>query len=346
MTDKLRAGLIGCGFFARNHLHAWKMIPEVELVAVCDIDRDKAEAARAEFGADKAYDDAAAMLRDERLDFVDIATTMGSHRMLGELAAGRGVHAIIQKPLAPSWEECTAIADAFHQAGRRLMVHENFRFQTPILAVRRALAEVRIGKPHFAQISFRSGFDVYAAQPYLAKEDRFILLDLGLHLLDILRTLMGEVATVQCRTQRINPKIKGEDVATALFRHESGAVSIVDCSYASKVEPDPFPQTLLKVEGDQGSLELQADYRLRIVSNGQIREESVEPALLPWGAKPWHGLQESVLNAQRHWVESLRAGRDAETSGADNLKTYALVMACYDSARSGATVQPQAWTPS
>jgi predicted dehydrogenase len=345
MAEKLRAGLIGCGFFARNHLHAWKMIAEVELVAVCDIDRDKAESARVEFGAVKAYSDAAAMLREERLDFVDIATTMGSHRAIGELAAKQGVHAIIQKPLAPSWEDCTAIADAFYQAGCHLMVHENFRFQTPILAVRRALAEGKIGKPHFAQVSFRSGFDVYAAQPYLAEEDRFILLDLGIHLLDILRMLMGEVTSVQCQTQRINPKIKGEDVATALFRHVSGAVSIVDCSYASKVEPDPFPQTLLKVEGDKGSLELHAGYRLRIISDGQVSESSVEPNLLPWAAKPWHGLQESVLNAQRHWVESLRAGREAETSGADNLKTYALVMACYDSARRGAAVQPQVWTP-
>jgi predicted dehydrogenase len=345
MADKLRAGLIGCGFFARNHLHAWKMIPEVELVAVCDIDRDKAESARIEFGAAKAYTDAAAMLRDEQLDFVDIATTMGSHRALGELAAGQGLHAVIQKPLAPTWEDCTAIVEAFRKADRRLMVHENFRFQTPILAVRKALGEGKIGKPHFAQVSFRSGFDVYAAQPYLAREERFILLDLGIHLLDILRTLMGEAVSVQCQTQRINPKIRGEDVATALFRHESGAVSIVDCSYASKVEPDPFPQTLLKVEGDRGSLELRTDYRLRIVSGGTVEEGSVKPNLLPWASKPWHGLQESVLNAQRHWVEALRSGRAPETSGADNLKTYALVMACYDSARSGATVQPQVWTP-
>jgi predicted dehydrogenase len=345
MAERLRAGLIGCGFFARNHLQAWKMIPEVTLVAVCDIDRDKAETARAEFGAAKAYNDAAAMLREEKLDFVDIATTMGSHRAIGEEAAKHGVHAIIQKPLAPSWEDCTAIADAFHKAGRRLMVHENFRFQAPILAVRRALAEGRIGKPHFAQISFRSGFDVYAAQPSLAKEDRFILLDLGIHLLDILRVLMGEVTSVQCQTQRINPKIQGEDVATALCRHESGAVSIVDCSYASKVEPDPFPQTLLKVEGDKGVLELGADYRLRIVSDGKVSEGSVEPNLLPWAAKPWHGLQESVLNAQRHWVESLLGGREAETSCVDNLKTFALVMACYDSARTGSTAQPQVWTP-
>jgi predicted dehydrogenase len=343
--EKLRLGLIGCGFFARNHLHAWKMIPEVELVAVCDTDGDKAEAARAAFGAAKAYTDAAAMLREVRLDFVDIATTMGSHRKLAELAAAHGVHAIVQKPLAPRWEDCTAIADAFHKAGRRLMVHENFRFQAPILAVRQAIAAGRIGKPHFAQVSFRSGFDVYAAQPYLAKEDRFILLDLGIHLLDVLRVLMGEVQSVQCQIQRINPRIVGEDVATALFRHESGAVSLVDCSYAAKLEPDPFPQTLLKVEGDRGSLELLADYRLRIVTDGMVNEGSVEPNLLPWAEKPWHGLQESVLNAQRHWVEAFRAGAEPETSGADNLRTYALVMACYDSARSQATVKPTVWAP-
>jgi predicted dehydrogenase len=71
----------------------------------------------------------------------------------------------------------------------------------------------------------------------------------------------------------------------------------------------------------------------------------VEPNLLPWAAKPWHGLQESVFNAQRHFAEALCAGREAETSGADNLKTYALVMACYDSARSGTSVVPKAWTP-
>jgi D-apiose dehydrogenase len=345
MGEKLRLGLIGCGFFARNHLHAWKQIPEVELVAVCDIDPAKAEAARAEFGAAKAYDDAGAMMQDAQLDFVDIATTMGSHRVLADCVAANGLHAIVQKPLAPSWEDCVAIAAAFHKAGRRLMVHENFRFQAPILAVRAALAEGRIGKPHFAQVSFRSGFDVYAAQPYLAQEEYFILLDLGIHLLDILRVLMGEVASVQCQTQRINPSIRGEDTATALFRHESGAVSLVDCSYAAKVEPDPFPQTLLKVEGDRGSLELMADYRLRIVFDGKAHETRVEPRLLPWASKPWHGLQESVLNAQLHWVEALRAGREAETSGLDNLRTYALVMACYDSARDQVPVRPRAWAP-
>ncbi len=58
-SPKLRMALIGCGFFAQNHLHAWTSIPEVEIVAVCDRDAAKAEAARQSFGAAHAYTDAA-----------------------------------------------------------------------------------------------------------------------------------------------------------------------------------------------------------------------------------------------------------------------------------------------
>lgn len=342
MTDqpKLRMALIGCGFFAQNHLHAWASIPEVGIVAVCDRDETKAEAARAAFGAGRAYTDAAEMLAAEKLDFVDIATTMQTHKPLVELAAANGVHVIVQKPLAPSWEDCIAIVETCQKAGVRLMVHENFRFQSPILAARRALAEGRIGKPHFTQASFRSGYDVFSGQPYLATEKRFILIDLGIHILDVCRAIMGEAETLYCVTQHINPAIAGEDVATTLIRHQGGGVSIVDCSYASRRLPEPFPQTLLRIEGEHGTIELLEGYRLRITSHGAVTEQAVEPETPAWTQKPWHVLQESVLNLQRHWVATWLAGKEPETSGVDNLRTYGLVMAAYDSAAGNGVVVP------
>jgi predicted dehydrogenase len=333
--------VIGCGFFAQNHLHAWSEIPEVEIVAVCDRDPDRAEAARQRFGVARAYTDADTMFAAERLDFVDIATTMETHRALVSLAAGHGVHVIVQKPLAPSWEDCVAIVETCRIAGLRLMVHENFRFQTPILAARAALAEGRIGAPHFAQLSFRSGYDVFSGQPYLATETRFILIDLGIHILDICRAVMGEAKTLYSTTQKVNPAIAGEDVATTLIRHESGGVSIVDCSYASRRLPEPFPQTVLRIEGAYGTIELLEGYRLRVTSRGTVEERGVEPAAPGWTAKPWHVLQESVLNLQRHWVSAWLSGAEPETSGADNLRTYALVMAAYDSAERDAVVVPR-----
>ena len=62
--------------------------------------------------------------------------------------------------------------------------------------------------------------------------------------------------------------------------------------------------------------------------------------LLHWTSEPWHVAQESVRNTQRHWVDCLRRGVEPETSGADNLKTYALVMAAYRSAAEGNAVRP------
>src|SRR5438045_4385369 len=285
---ELHGALLGCGFFAQNHLHAWREIDGVRLVAVCDQDLQKARQASADFEVPGVYADAAALFEAERLDVVDIATTMPSHRALVELAARHGVPVIVQKPFAPTWADCLAMVQACRQAGVPLMVHENFRFQAPMLAVRHVLQSGVIGTPTFARISFRTGHDIYAKQPYLAKEERFILLDLGIHLLDLARVFLGEVATVQCETQRVKPGLRGEDMATVLLRHCAGATCVVDCSYASKVSPDLFPQTLVTVEGTRGSIALRQDFRLGVTSDGRERVEDVSTPLRAWTSHPWH----------------------------------------------------------
>jgi predicted dehydrogenase len=339
-TSELRGALIGCGFFAQNHLHSWKEIEGVRLVAVCDQDLNKARRAGTEFNVPGVYGDAAEMFEHEQLDFVDIATTMPSHRALVELAAKHRVPVIVQKPFAPTWSDCVAMVNACEKAKVPLMVHENFRFQAPMMAVQKALQSGVIGTPISARISFRTGYDIYAGQPYLAHEERFILLDLGIHLLDIARVFLGEVQTVQCQTQSVKPGLRGEDMATVLLRHAAGATSVVDCSYASKLSPDLFPQTLVSIEGTRGSVVLRQDFQLVVMSDGQAHTEDVSTPLLSWTSQPWHVAQQSVLNTQKHWIDCLRSGAEPATSGADNLKTYALVDAAYESALHQSTVRP------
>ena len=343
MSKRYRAGVIGCGFFAANHLHAWNQIEDVDLVAVCDLDRQKAEAAAAKHGIASVYDDAEAMLTSEGLDFVDIITTMPTHRPLAELAARHRVPMIVQKPFAPTIEDCRAIVDAAAAAGVPLMVHENFRFQTPIKAVRAVLDSGVIGRPFFGRIAWRTAFDVYANQPYLAEEERFLLLDLVIHLVDVDRYLFGEVDRLTCRTQSIKPGIRGEDAATLLLGHESGVTSVVDATYASRRDPDPFPETLIEIDGTEGSVRLDYGCELVVVSPDGTERRTVEPVLLDWAEKPWHGIQESVLRTQEHWIDCLRAGCEPDTSGADNLKTYGLCEAAYASAATGQSVDPRAF---
>lgn len=329
----MRGGLIGCGFFARNHLAAWRHLG-VEMV-LCDRAPDKAQALAREFGSPAVYGDAAAMIAAERLDFVDIATTVESHRPLVELCAAARLPTICQKPFALDLADGRAMVAAAVAAGVPLLVHENFRWQTPMQALSQLVLDGAIGEPRYGHISFRHGFDIYANQPYLATEPRLALVDVGVHVLDLARFFLGEVTRLYCRTQRLNPKVAGEDAATLLLDHASGAVSTVEISFFAKLDPDPFPQTLVRIEGDAGTLDLSPGYRLAVTTGGTTSVRSVEPPVPAWGERPWHLIQDSVIAIQRHWLDCLRTGREPGPSGADNLRTLELVFAAYDSAARG-----------
>ncbi|WP_137934163.1 Gfo/Idh/MocA family protein [Mesorhizobium comanense] len=330
----LNGALIGCGFFAVNQMHAWGDIEDASITAICDRDPERLRIVGDQFGVARRYTDAAAMLSAEKLDFVDIATTVGSHRPLVELAASHRVPVICQKPFAPTLADAKAMVTACADAGVPLMVHENFRWQSPIQAVRAVLDSGEIGTPFFGRISFRSGYDVFSGQPYLATGKRFIIEDLGIHILDIARFLLGDVSSLTARTARINPAIAGEDVATMLMDHQSGATSVVDCSYATKLAVEPFPETLVEIDGNDGTIRLAQGYRLTVTGRNGTTVRDVSPPLLPWASRPWHNIQESVLAIQKHWVGCLASGEEPATSGADNLKTFALVEAAYAGAAS------------
>ncbi|MER9234771.1 Gfo/Idh/MocA family oxidoreductase [Mesorhizobium sp. M0622] len=336
---ELRGALIGCGFFAVNQMHAWGDIEGASIAAICDRDPDRLRIVGDQFGVARRYTDAAALFAGERLDFVDIATTAPSHRTLVEMAAQHGVPVICQKPFAPTLADAKAMVKACADAGVPLMVHENFRWQSPIQAVRAVLDSGEIGTPFFGRISFRSAYDVFSGQPYLATGRRFIIEDLGIHILDIARFLLGDVSTVTARTARINPNIAGEDVATMLMDHASGATSVVDCSYASKLATEPFPETLIEIDGSDGTIRLAQGYQLAVTGRSGTVVSDVSPPLLAWASRPWHNIQESVVAIQRHWVDCLTNGTEPATSGADNLKTLALVEAAYAGAASREPVQ-------
>ena len=334
----LRGALIGCGFFAINHLHGWRGAEGAEIVAICDHSPERLKLAGDQFGITARYADAAEMLAKEKLDFVDIATTAPTHRMLAELAAAHGVAVICQKPFAPTLADAKAIVAACERANVPLMVHENFRWQSPVLKAKSILESGEIGDVFWGRVSFRSAYDVFSGQPYLAEGERFIVEDLGIHALDVARNLLGDVLNVSARIKRVNPKIKGEDVATILLDHGHGVASIVDCSYATQNAEELFPQTLLEIDGTAGTLRLGANYQLTVTANGKTTHTDVAPPLLPWASRPWHNIQESVALIEQHWVDCLSNGKTPHTSGHDNLKTFALVEAVYQSAASGQTV--------
>jgi predicted dehydrogenase len=333
--------VVGCGFFAQNHLHAWTDLRSkgVEIVAVCDVDETKARAAADKFGIKNWYKDSEAMFREQKLDLVDIVTRVEIHRDVVGQSIRHRIPTIVQKPFGPDLATCRAMADEARKAGIFLAVHENFRFQAPMRRIVELLRSGAIGEPSWARVSFRTGYDIYKGQPYLAKEERFVLIDLGVHVLDIARVLLGEAEHLSAELQRRNPNVAGEDTATMLLKHRSGAVSIVECTYESRRVPDVFPETLLEIEGPKGAIILKAGSVLDVTVAGKTTTHDVDAPVLKWAERPWHIIQESVFATCDHMLEAVRAGRPADTSAADNVRTFSLVEASYEAASSGRSVR-------
>ncbi|KEZ76879.1 oxidoreductase domain-containing protein [Salinisphaera hydrothermalis C41B8] len=340
----LRGALVGCGFFAANQMRAWQELPGVAIAALCDRDAGRLAAFGDTFGIEHRFDDIETLLTQMAVDFVDIAAPTPAHETLVTAAAHYGVDIICQKPFAGSLATARRLINICRKHGVSLTVHENFRWQHAVRRVAELIGEGRIGRPFFGRISYRSGFDVFANQPYLATLERFIIQDLGIHTLDMARALFGDVVRLSCETGRVNPDIAGEDHATLMLRHEAGCVSVVDCSYATTLADDPFPQSLIEVDGDRGSIRLAADFQLTIHGpGGSATVEDVTPTWPAWSEAPWNVIQESVVALQGDWIERRRAREPAPTAGPDNFNTLALVEAAYQSAATGQSVEPERW---
>jgi D-apiose dehydrogenase len=327
-----RFALAGTGFWSRYQLHGWRELPGCECVALYNRTRDRAEKLAREFGITAVYDNYEEMLGHDGLDFVDIVTSE-QHATLARLAADRGLAVVCQKPLAPDFATASSMVAHARKRGTALLVNENWRWQTQIRALAHTLASAPIGRIWRAHINYSNSFPVFENQPFLREVERFILVDIGTHMLDVMRFLFGEAASVSAQTHRVNPGIKGEDAVSALFRMRSGITVDVNLSYASRVRGERFPEAFITVEGEDASVSLAADLEIHVVTKSGTSVSRHPPPSYPW-VDPRYGIvHASIVDAQRNLLSALRGGPPAETDGQDNLATMELVEACYRSAQ-------------
>lgn len=338
MTEKLRFAVIGTGFWANYQIPAWLEVGGVELAAVYNRTRSKAEAMAAKFGVPKVYDSAEDLLEHEQLDFIDIITDVDTHPQFTQLAAGRGVHVICQKPMAASLQLAQSMLETCRENKVKLFIHENFRWQAPIRALKKVLDSGAIGEPFKARVSFCSGFPVFDNQPFLADLEHFILTDIGSHVLDICRFLFGETRSLQCLTKRVNPTIKGEDVASVFMQMQSGLHCFAEMSYASIMEKESFPQVLALVEGSAGSVCLTHDFELKTTTRAGTVSQTIKPRMYAWLDPEYAVVHSSIVDCNRDILNGLRGGF-CETTADDNFKTVQLVWASYESAAEGKMVR-------
>jgi predicted dehydrogenase len=334
MSD-LKFAVFGTGFWSLYQIPAWLEVGGARPVAAYNRTRAKAEQVAHQFGIPNVYDDPEELLRAEhtRLDFVDIVSAVETHAPLVQLAAQYGLPVICQKPMSTDLASAEGMLAACQKAGVPLYIHENWRWQAPIRALKAVLDSGVIGAPFRARLDMLSGFDLFGNQPFLKELEQFILTDLGSHTLDTARFLFGEASSLYCQTQRVHRDIRGEDVATICMRMGANVSVTVNMAYAGNaLEREAFPQTFLFIEGELGSVELGPDYWLRTTTREGTLIKRVPPPRYAWADPAYEVVHASIAACNANLLGALQGRTAAETSGADNLKTVRLVFACYDSA--------------
>ncbi|MGQ0636491.1 MAG: Gfo/Idh/MocA family protein [Planctomycetaceae bacterium] len=330
--QELRFALVGAGFWSRFQLAGWRQAGGATCVAVCDVDLSKAKALAREFGVQRVYNDAEQMLKHEALDVLDIVASIEAHAPLVRLAAAHRLPVICQKPMASSLREAEEMVDVCRRAGVRFLVHENNRWYNTIRELRKVLDQGTIGRLFRARVEYNNACTPFANQPYLKDVEHLILADMGSHILDVARFLFGEATSLYCQTRQVYPGIRGEDVATVIMNMGRETSVTCELSYASVFEHDPYPEILVTVEGERGSVTLAHNHWVRVTTSDGTFSKRYPPPTYPWvDAVEGIGLT-CIVPCIEHLQRALRGEAAAETTGEDNLKTMRLVYGSYESA--------------
>ncbi|MBL4918070.1 Gfo/Idh/MocA family protein [Szabonella alba] len=321
----IRVAIAGAGAISSFHLHGWQAQQGVELVAICDPDRNRAAERAAEFGIPQVFDDVALMLDATRPDALDIITPVASHAPLVRLAADHGIHVICQKPMTPTVAEAEAL---IAEVGERIrfMVHENYRFRPHYAEMIARLAAGAVGRIRHVRLTVRaSSLHDYPGrvpfllgrQPYLAQFPRLLVFEVLIHHLDALRAMLGEMEPLAAILDRINPVLAGEDAALVTLRTQTGALVQIDANISAPGHP-PLPADRLEVMGETDTLILDHD-RITLLSDPDT------VSLHDLAAN----YQACFTGAVTEFVTGLRTGGAFATDRLDNLRTLRLMEAIY-----------------
>ncbi len=326
-SQPLGTALIGAGMISLYHLRGWASAG-VPVVAICDVQKEKATARAEEFGVERVYDDPKQLLADGGFELVDIATSVEAHAPLTRLAADHGVHVMLQKPMTETVSEAEVLV-AYVGDRVRFMVHENYRFRPHYMTVRRWIDEGRIGRPRHAGIAVRGsglcqrdGSEPFLIerQPYLKTFERNLVFETMIHHLDVLRLLVGPLKVVSARLNRLADGLPGEDTASILLEGPKGLIATADGCICAPGYPQLHGDRL-EIVGTKGTIVM--DYnRIYLVGS---EEEAEEVDLIG-------RYQECFDYAIGEFVRGVEGKMPFETDRLDNLETLRLMESVYDAA--------------
>jgi predicted dehydrogenase len=350
----IRVGIVGAGYIAQIHSAAYRVaagtfpgaVPEVELVRVVDADAERAAALASAWSWRESTTEAARVTEADDVDVVDICAPNHVHAEVAIAALRHGKHVVCEKPLAASVAEARAMADAARAAERVAQVCFYYRTWPAIAEARRLVEEGAIG-----EITSFTGrmLQEYAADPELALGWRArraeggagALDDLGSHILDVARFLVGDLrvleATTRATVARPGPPLV--DHASACVELASGALGELEAGWAARGHHCDLGFELVGTDGEIGfGWERANELLVRRAGSTQVERELVGPRMP--GARAFVGVSGQQMGYRDAFTLGLGAMLAAVAAGAtttaptfeDGLRVTELVAAIQQAA--------------
>ena len=336
-TCRFSVGLIGGGNISETHARAARAIPGVLIAAVYGTNAEKVARLCREHGG-TPYDNLAAFLQHRPVDVVIIGSPSGLHAEHGMAAAEAGLHVLTEKPIDITTARADALISAAAHHHVKLGVLFQDRTKPHIRQLKTWLDQGLLGKPLFvdARVKWYRPPDYYTNSPWrgtFALDGGGALINQGIHTVDLLLYLLGDVVRVQARSATLLHKIQAEDTAVALLEFASGALGILQATTAAY----PGYPRRVEITGSEGTVILEHD---RLIS-ATLRNGSDLLASLADSARDQNqsATSAAVTDFRAHqtliedFLDAIQQDRAPLCDGREARRSLHLVESIYRSAR-------------
>ena len=346
--EKIKVGIIGVGNISAEHIAAYQKNPYVELYAFCDINEAQLKKRAGEYGVSRTFTKKEDMLALPELDAVSVCTWNSAHAECTIAALEAGKHVLCEKPMATNAEDALRMREAAERNGKLLMIGFVRRFGNDCAILQDFINDGFFGDLYYAKATYlrRNG----CPGGWFGEKARSgggPLIDLGVHVIDLVRYLMGNPkpvsvygATYQKLFDRRGLKDEKayvsvsktdqdvydvEDLASAMVRFDNGAVLSVEASFSLNLKQDKGE---IELFGTKAGAKLSPELEIFTEINDYMADVTLKKPT----ALSFDGLFAGEIN---HFVDCVRNGADCLAPAEDGVQLMRILDAIYESGRTG-----------
>lgn len=331
--DKLRIAVIGCGSISVMHLDSIAAFEDAELVAVCDVKRERAEAAARKYGG-KVYTDHMEMLQKEQPDAVHICLPHYLHVPVAMDAFKKGVHVLSEKPMSIQYEDAALAVETAEARGLRYGVIFQCRYNAPSLLVKQRINDGKLGPVRCGRstLTWYRPDNYYGSSDWKGtwdKEGGGVVIDQAIHSLDLANWMIdSKPMEIQAALHNRNHEIMVvEDTAEGLIKYENGALLSFYAMNNYMID-EPIEIRLLC---QNGKAVFSYDKAVIEYLDGTVEtaENNPDDMFKYSGGKDYWGCQHAVQI--RQFYNAVLGKEELEISGREALKIQQIICGIYQS---------------